>query len=115
MLLGAVAAVAATTIVLTVVVGLHWLLWWLLALNVVTYALYRWDKRAATRSLVRVPELTLHGLALVGGSPGALAGRHLGAESHKTSWENKKGFLVTSWLIMTLQVGAAALWLVRFR
>lgn len=48
-----------------------WLAWWL-ALNAATALVYGYDKAIAGGSRRRVPERTLLGLAVIGGSPGAL-------------------------------------------
>lgn len=47
------------------------LLLWLLAINVVTAALYAWDKQAARRGARRVPEMRLFLLNALGGFVGA--------------------------------------------
>lgn len=47
-------------------------LWWYAGACVVTLIMYARDKRAAQRGDWRTPESTLHGLALLGGWPGAL-------------------------------------------
>ena len=47
------------------------LLYYLLAVNVLTFAVYGVDKWKARRGRWRVPEATLLGLAAVGGSVGA--------------------------------------------
>ncbi|XHS77890.1 DUF1294 domain-containing protein [Burkholderiaceae bacterium UC74_6] len=60
---------------------------WYGLLSVLTFAHYALDKRAARRGLWRVSEARLHGLALLGGWPGALAARKL--LRHKSS---KRGF-----------------------
>ena len=52
------------------------------ALSLVTLALYGWDKLQARREGRRVPEKTLHGLALLGGFAGAWLGMSL--FRHKT-------------------------------
>ena len=55
---------------------------WLLAINLVTFAVYGADKRRAKRGAWRVPEKTLFLLPLLGGSVGALLGMR--AFRHKT-------------------------------
>jgi uncharacterized membrane protein YsdA (DUF1294 family) len=54
-----------------------------IGVNVATFALYDWDKWAAKGQRTRIPELVLHIFALIGGSPGALAGQIV--FNHKTS------------------------------
>jgi Predicted membrane protein len=53
--------------------------------NVVVFCVYWWDKDAARNDLWRVSEATLLGLALLGGSPGAVAAQRL--LRHKTRKE----------------------------
>jgi uncharacterized membrane protein YsdA (DUF1294 family) len=79
---------------------LHWspLLAWLVAWTPVAFVAYGLDKRAATRGDWRIPELVLHGLALIGGVIGAWAGRFV--FRHKT---RKPVFLV-------VLVAASVLW-----
>jgi len=60
---------------------------WYGLLSLVTFAHYALDKRAARRRQWRVSEARLHGLALLGGWPGALAAQKL--LRHKSS---KRGF-----------------------
>ncbi len=55
---------------------------WLVAINVVTFAVYGIDKRRARRGAWRVPEKTLFLLPLLGGSLGALLGMRV--FRHKT-------------------------------
>ena len=55
---------------------------WLLALNLVSFALFGVDKRRARRGEWRVPERTLFLTALLGGSLGAVCG--MCAFRHKT-------------------------------
>jgi uncharacterized membrane protein YsdA (DUF1294 family) len=88
----------------------HWynlLLCWLLAVNVITFCYYGYDKRRARSSRSRVPEVVLHGLALAGGTLGAYAGMRL--FRHKTI---KGSFRIVFFTIAVLQAGlvAAALW-----
>lgn len=55
---------------------------WLIAINLVTFAVYGIDKRRARRGAWRVPEKTLFLLPLLGGSIGALLGMRV--FRHKT-------------------------------
>ena len=50
------------------------LLWYLAAVNVITFTVYGIDKRKARRGAWRIPEKTLFLLPLLGGSVGALLG-----------------------------------------
>lgn len=66
-------------------------------MSLATYAVYALDKSAARRKRRRVPERTLHLLALLGGWPGALlAQQHLRHKSGKTA------FLLVFWLTVLL-------------
>ncbi len=68
--------------------------------SLMTFAAYGLDKRRARRQGRRIPERTLHLLALLGGWPGALAGQRV--FRHKTQ---KLGFRVVFWLVVVLHVG----------
>lgn len=48
---------------------------YLAGINLVTFAVFAWDKYSAINGQWRIPETTLLMLALVGGTPGALAAR----------------------------------------
>ena len=74
---------------------------YLIALNVVTFIIYSFDKRQAIKSGMRVPEMVLHLLALLGGSPAAAVAQLL--FRHKT---RKPSFRIIFFLIITLQVAA---------
>ncbi len=83
--------------------------WWLVGAyafaSLVTYFAYGLDKGAARTGRWRTPESTLHGLALLGGWPGAaIAQRVLRHKNRKNS------FLVVFWLTAILNAGALA-WL----
>ena len=52
-----------------------YLLWYLAAVNLVTFTVYGVDKAKARRGAWRVPEKTLFLLPLLGGSVGALLGQ----------------------------------------
>ena len=75
------------------------------ALSIVLFALYGLDKAAARRGGRRVPEVTLHLIAVAGGWPGALAAQRV--FRHKTV---KQPFRTVFW--GTVVVNSAALaWL----
>mgnify|MGYP000280768826 FL=1 len=57
-------------------------MWYLAIINAVAIAAYGWDKLCAICKWWRVPELTLLGLAAIGGSVGALVAMKL--FHHKT-------------------------------
>ncbi|HVZ13019.1 MAG TPA: DUF1294 domain-containing protein [Bauldia sp.] len=79
---------------------------WVALVSVVTFGLFGIDKRAAGMDAWRIPERTLLGLALVGGSPGAIIGQHV--FRHKT---RKEPFRTTLYVIVALQLVALGAWL----
>ena len=66
-----------------------------LALGLITFILYGYDKAQACSSGWRVRERTLHVLEFLGGWPGALIGQHF--FQHKTT---KLSYQITFWLIV---------------
>jgi len=76
-----------------------------LALSVVSFIMYLNDKAAAQRGTSRIPESTLHWVALLGGWPGALLGQQ--TLRHKSK---KMTFRVVLWLTILLNV-SAFIWL----
>lgn len=109
------ALVAGATLTLVYLVGWHAVWAYALAINVATLTLYGYDKTAArqgrseTRNRSnwrRVPEFTLHVLALLGGAPGAWAGQQF--FRHKTV---KGSFRVVFLAIIILQLALLGLWL----
>jgi len=84
------------------------LLAYLAAVNLITIMMYGYDKAVAGTDRVRVPELLLHLLALLGGSPAALLAQRL--FRHKT---RKAPFQLVFWLTVALQ--AFVLWLFWYR
>jgi uncharacterized membrane protein YsdA (DUF1294 family) len=72
---------------------------WLLAINVVTFGYYAFDKARAKVLGSRVPEMVLHGLALAGGTLGAWVAMRV--FRHKTI---KGSFRVVFWTIAVLQL-----------
>jgi uncharacterized membrane protein YsdA (DUF1294 family) len=80
----------------------HWynlLACWLIAVNVVAFFYYGYDKVRAKAGRTRVPEVVLHGLALVGGTIGAYVGMRV--FHHKTI---KGPFRLVFWTIAVLQL-----------
>lgn len=72
---------------------------WLIAINLITFAIYAYDKTIAKTQFTRVPESLLLLLALVGGTIGALAAMQL--LRHKTA---KAGFRLKFWLVVIVQI-----------
>ncbi len=75
----------------------------LVAINFAAFAAFGIDKMLAEPRAWRISEAKLLGLALIGGSPGAYAGRHL--FRHKT---RKQPFSGTLHGIAVLQAGGLA-------
>jgi uncharacterized membrane protein YsdA (DUF1294 family) len=101
-LFGLIAAVALVALLLilagTTRLPFYWM--WLVALSLVTWVLYGFDKAQAKRGGLRVPEMVLHGLALLGGFAGGWLGRWM--FHHKT---RKRGFTVVLAASTLLHVG----------
>ncbi len=76
-----------------------WLLWAYLGLSLLTFLVYAMDKSAAQKGARRTSEQTLHGLALLGGWPGALIAQQI--LRHKSS---KQEFRVVFWGTVVLNV-----------
>lgn len=85
---------------------LHLFLAYLVAVNLTTLIMYGYDKTIAGSGKLRIPEWVLHSLAIIGGSPTALAAQKL--FRHKTI---KKSFQLTYWAIVFIQV-VGIIWLV---
>jgi len=66
---------------------------WLIAINIVTFVAFGYDKAVAPNGTLRVPETILLGLTLLGGSVGAVIARPL--FRHKTQ---KLSFRLIFWL-----------------
>ena len=81
-----------------------YLLWYLAAVNLVTFTVYGVDKAKARRGAWRVPEKTLFLLPLLGGSVGALLGMLV--FRHKT----KHWYFVWGIPLILLAQTALAVW-----
>ena len=78
---------------------LNFVIAYFMAINVVTFCAYGYDKKLSSSSWVRVPEKLLHALSLTGGSPGALMAQRL--FRHKTV---KASFQIVYWAIVVIQL-----------
>ncbi|MEM7232657.1 MAG: DUF1294 domain-containing protein [Planctomycetota bacterium] len=98
---------AAVAVPLLWKLGWHWLLAYLAGINAAVFLLYGYDKYAAPREKLRVPERVLHGFAFAGGTPLAFAAQKV--FRHKTL---KGKFRIAFWSITVVQVGiiAWAIW-----
>jgi uncharacterized membrane protein YsdA (DUF1294 family) len=103
--LAAVILLAAFGIALWQLTSLHpgWI--YLIAVSVITFLFYGYDKFQARRNGTRIPELVLHLLALAGGTIGAFLGQIL--FRHKTKkWQFRLVFILTA----LVQAGLIAWW-----
>ena len=88
----------------------EWTAWhliaaWLIGVNATTFGYYAFDKSRAKEGGRRVPEVVLHGLALVGGSVGAFLAMR--AFRHKTI---KGRFRLVFFAIVLVQI-AVGVWI----
>jgi uncharacterized membrane protein YsdA (DUF1294 family)/cold shock CspA family protein len=83
-----------------------WLVLWVAALSIATFGVYGWDKSQAKAGGTRVPEVVLHLLDALGGSPGGFIAMRV--FHHKTS---KRDFQVIYWLTVAVQVSVIAWWI----
>ena len=79
------------------------ILWGYLALSLITFFWYAFDKSAAKDGAWRTPESTLHWLSLLGGWPGALVAQQ--TLRHKSK---KKSFRTAFWFTVVVNCGALA-------
>ena len=73
---------------------------YLWAINALTLLAFGWDKLRARRRKRRIPERRLLGMAVLGGSPGAVLGRWI--FGHKT---RKRRFGLSLYAILLAQAG----------
>ena len=83
---------------------MRYIFYYLVAINLITFIVYGIDKFKAKHSLWRIPEATLLGLALIGGSIGAWLG--MKAWHHKTM---HKKFIYGVPLILLAQIALVVL------
>lgn len=86
--------------------GWLWLAAWLLAVNLITFVYYGFDKwRAGREGAGRVPELVLHALAVAGGSLGAIAAmRFFRHKTVKAGFRFVFGLIVFTHLVLIISV-----------
>jgi len=96
-------------IAIILILAVSGLFWWmhvnallacLIGISVIAFVFYGYDKRQAIRNRPRVPEVILHMLALLGGTPGAFIGQLV--FRHKTK---KLRFRIVFIAIALLQAG----------
>ena len=84
---------------------------WLLAISLVTFAYFGWDKRKAqTGSDIRIPEIVLHLLNLFGGFLGGFLGMQL--FRHKT--DLSKNYIFPAIILLALIIHIAIFWYTPF-
>ena len=107
-----VAGAVLTAVIVAAAVGSVpvWLPLVYLVASLVAYLAYAADKAAAGRGLRRIPESTLHLMALAGGWPGALVAQQ--QFRHKTV---KLSFRRVFWLTVGVNTGAVGWWWVTGR
>lgn len=79
----------------------HWVAGWYVGWSLLCFLSYARDKAAAQADRRRTPEDSLHGMALIGGWPGALVAQQV--LRHKSA---KSGFRRVFWLTVLLNVAA---------
>lgn len=106
---GAVGVILAAmaTGALTLAAGLPPAMAWVLGISVVTFLAFGYDKAVAGAGPTRVPEVVLLGLALIGGTLGAMLGMLL--FNHKVG-RKTTDFRIGLAVVAALQLVAAATW-----
>jgi uncharacterized membrane protein YsdA (DUF1294 family) len=99
----------AATIVLWQYVSLALVWSWLIAITVITFFTFGYDKAIADTQRTRVPELILLALTFLGGTIGAILGRIV--FRHKTS---KASFRVKFWVVLVIQIALLVLYVLYF-
>ena len=77
--------------------GLAWS--WIFGVSLAAFFTYGYDKATAGRGMMRVPEVVLHALTLLGGTLGSFLGMQI--FRHKT---RKKLFQTVFWAIVIIQL-----------
>jgi uncharacterized membrane protein YsdA (DUF1294 family)/cold shock CspA family protein len=77
-----------------------WIVLWVISFSIATYGVYAYDKSQAQSQGLRVPEIVLHLLEALGGTPGAFAAQRILHHKNK-----KREYQVVFWLIVAAQAG----------
>ncbi len=107
LIFGFISSLFVTIISLYLSQKTDFLLAYLVSINIATFLLYGYDKFISSGNKLRVPELNLQALALLGGSPLALVAQKF--FRHKTI---KSSFQLIYWGIVLIQVGVLV-WIYR--
>ena len=86
---------------------IKWILIYLLAINVIAFCSFGWDKLCAQKGWWRVRERTLLDLSLLGGSIGAVFGQQF--FRHKTQKKSFRSRLINGIFIQVLIAGVAVI------
>jgi uncharacterized membrane protein YsdA (DUF1294 family) len=104
----AVILIAILSFIFSYLIEINLLYAYVISINLITLLFYGYDKYQARNNGFRIPEMVLHLLALIGGSPGALLGQIL--FRHKTK---KLKFLFVFVMIVIFQVIVIVVWVSR--
>ena len=86
---------------------LEWLVYYLIAINFVAFAAFGLDKSFAENGGRRISESRLLGWAMMGGTPGAYAGRHLFRHKTRKVSFSERLHAVAMFQVLMLAVGFA--------
>ncbi|HFZ2371414.1 TPA: DUF1294 domain-containing protein [Escherichia coli] len=78
---------------------------WMLAWSIIAIFVYRKDKKQAETRGLRVEELTLDALALLGGWPGCIYAQYKFRHKTRSAYQRRFRALVFTWIL-----GYSALW-----
>ena len=95
----AIILTAALSALLLYLTKLNILYSYLISLNTITFLTYGYDKHQSKKIGMRIPEMVLHLLTLIGGTLGSLLGQLI--FRHKIK---KMKFIIVFWVIVIVQV-----------
>ena len=77
---------------------------WMSAWSVISVYVYRKDKNQAIARGLRVEELTLDALAVLGGWPGCILAQHLYRHKTRSAYQRRFRALVIAWLLAYVSI-----------